>query len=169
MRPARPAPRIRRLLRRARADSGGQALVEFAFVVPMLVVMLLGMVEFARLWMQYQVITDAAREAARQAVIADEVEPDAKKSQIIAAVSRAVQVAGIGAGVAPYWGCQALGTNTVSDVEVYECGWDGERGDPATVSIRAPYRFAFLGPFIGWVNSGDQRIMLNTSITMRNE
>lgn len=168
MRPARHTG-WRRLLRRLRADRRGQSLVEFALVVPMLVVMLLGMVEFAKLWMQYQIITDAAREAARQAVIADEVDQDAKNSQIIASITQAIQVAGIDADVAPYWGCQTIGTNTVSDVEVYECGWDGDRGDPAQVAIRAPYRFAFLGPFIGWVNSGDQTIMLSTSITMRNE
>jgi hypothetical protein len=161
--------RGRTWLRRAAADTRGQSLVEFAFVVPMLVVMLIGMVDFARLWMQYQIITDAAREAARQAVIANELDLDARRSQVIAGVTSAMTAAGVEGTVAPLWGCQAPGTGSTVDIEVYECGWGGERGDPASVTIRAPYRLAFLGPFIGWMNAGDQTLVLTTSITMRNE
>jgi Flp pilus assembly protein TadG len=160
--------RGRTWLRRASADTRGQSLVEFAFVLPMLVVMIVGMVDFARLWMQYQIITDAAREAARQAVIASEDDADAKKSAVVADLTTAMQTMGIANSVAPFWDCQSA-AGAATDVEVYECGWGGLRGTPATVTIRAPYRFAFLGPFIGWVNEGDQTITLTTSITMRNE
>lgn len=165
--PARPS---RRWLRRALADCGGQSLVEFAFVIPMMVIMLLGMVEFARLWMQYQMVTDAAREAARQAVIFREasVTQASINADIVAGITTAMQRAGVKGTIAPYYGCQAVGTTPSPDVEIYECGWDGARGDPATVTIRAPYQFEMLGRFIQVVN-GDSRIMLSTSVTMRNE
>ncbi len=44
----------------------GQALVEFALVVPLFLVLLFGMVEFGRVWMTKNIITGAAREAVRR-------------------------------------------------------------------------------------------------------
>lgn len=170
MKPLRPARSCRRSLRRAAADCGGQSLVEFAFVIPMLVFMLLGMVEFAKLFMQYQMVTDAAREAARQAVIFREaaVSQDSINAEIVAGITTAMQRAGVKGTIAPYYGCQTVGTTPSPDVEVYECGWAGIRGQPATVTIRAPYQFGMLGRFMQVVNR-DSRIMLSTSVTMRNE
>lgn len=43
----------------------GQGLVEFALVVPIFLILLFGMVEFARAWMTKNIITGAAREAVR--------------------------------------------------------------------------------------------------------
>jgi Flp pilus assembly protein TadG len=62
-----------RLLRRksstAQQNRRGVAAVEMAFVSPMLVLMILGIVEFGRMSMVQQTITTAAREGARQAIV----------------------------------------------------------------------------------------------------
>ncbi len=50
-------------------DSKGQSTVEFALVVPLLIVMVVAIVEFGRLWMTVNVLTSAAREGARIAAI----------------------------------------------------------------------------------------------------
>ncbi len=47
----------------------GQSLVEFALVVPMLLVMLVGIIEFGRAWNMSQVVTDSARQGARAGAI----------------------------------------------------------------------------------------------------
>ena len=47
----------------------GQSLVEFALLLPMLVVILFSAVEFGRLWMTMNVLTGAAREGARVAAV----------------------------------------------------------------------------------------------------
>ena len=52
-----------RLLRR----EDGQAMVEFAMVLPILVVLLLGIVQFGIIFNNYETMTDAARVGARQA------------------------------------------------------------------------------------------------------
>lgn len=52
----------------------GQSLVEFALVLPVLLVVILGIFEFGRLWMTLNVLTGAAREAVRVAAVTD---PDA--------------------------------------------------------------------------------------------
>jgi TadE-like protein len=47
----------------------GQSLVEFALVMPLLLVMLLGIMEFGRAWHISQIVTDAARQGARAGAI----------------------------------------------------------------------------------------------------
>ncbi len=46
----------------------GAAIVEAAFVIPILLMFVLGILEFGRAYNEYQVLTNAAREAARYAV-----------------------------------------------------------------------------------------------------
>ena len=43
----------------------GQSLVEFALVIPMLLILIIGIMEFSRAWMTKNILTGAAREAAR--------------------------------------------------------------------------------------------------------
>lgn len=50
-------------------DESGQNLVEFALVVPMLLILVFGIAEFGRAWMTKNILTGAAREAARVAVV----------------------------------------------------------------------------------------------------
>jgi Flp pilus assembly protein TadG len=47
----------------------GQNLVEFALVVPMLVILMFGIAEFGRAWMTKNLLTGAAREAVRAVVV----------------------------------------------------------------------------------------------------
>jgi hypothetical protein len=143
----------------------GQALVEFAFVVPILLVMIIGVVEFSRAWMHYQVITDAAREGARNAVIAN---VDLTEADIFAMIRERIAAAGIDVSDALEDAQCGEGSGEASVVEIYGCNWRGTRGEPASVDIRSPYEFAFLSPFIGWA-TGSRTITLTTSFIMRNE
>jgi hypothetical protein len=63
--------RIRGSKRHSKGLKGknGQSLVEFALVVPLLLVLVFGIVEFARAWMTQNILTGAAREAVRIAVL----------------------------------------------------------------------------------------------------
>jgi Flp pilus assembly protein TadG len=57
-----------RLLRRARGESGAE-FVEFALAFPLLLLVVLGIMEFGLMFQQYEVLTNAAREGARVAVL----------------------------------------------------------------------------------------------------
>jgi len=59
---------VRRWLRRGRSEQGAQ-LVEFALVLPLLLLILLGIAEFGFVFQRYEVVTNAAREGARIAVL----------------------------------------------------------------------------------------------------
>ena len=50
-------------------DKKGQNLVEFAFVVPLLLLLVIGIAEFGRAWMTKNILTGAAREAVRLAAV----------------------------------------------------------------------------------------------------
>jgi TadE-like protein len=47
----------------------GQGLVEFALVIPILLLLMVGIMEFSRAWMTQNVLTGAAREGARAAAV----------------------------------------------------------------------------------------------------
>lgn len=132
-----------------RRAEAGQALVEFALVAPLLILLVIGLVEFGRAWNAFQVITDAAREGARTAVIADPaITQDSVYSTIQSALARAALDA----------------DSAVIDLS----GVDGATGTPARIEIRYPYRFTFLAPLMNWLDDRES-VMLRTVSVMRNE
>lgn len=52
-----------------RGGTGGQSLVEFALVVPLLLLLVIGVAELGRAWMSYNVVVGAARESVRIAAV----------------------------------------------------------------------------------------------------
>ena len=68
-RAGRAGPGLRRRLRRGRRDERGQSLVEFVLALPILLVIVFGIIEFASAWRTYQIVTNVAREGARFAVL----------------------------------------------------------------------------------------------------
>jgi Flp pilus assembly protein TadG len=71
----------------------GQNLVEFALILPVFLLLVVGMAEFGRGWMTRNILTGAAREGARVAA----VEPDSASSiaQGLAAATAVLNAAGI--------------------------------------------------------------------------
>ena len=57
------------MVRRPGAKRRGQALVEFAILLPLILILLLGMIEFGLLLYNQHVITNASREGARYGIV----------------------------------------------------------------------------------------------------
>jgi Flp pilus assembly protein TadG len=76
---AHPLSRWRRL---ARTNRRGVAVVEFAVVAPVFFLFVFGMIEFGRMVMVQQIITNAAREGTRVGIL-----PGATTSQVTTAVN----------------------------------------------------------------------------------
>jgi Flp pilus assembly protein TadG len=136
-------------------DESGQALVEFALLLPVLLLLIIGIVEFGRAWNIKQVINDAAREGARKAAV---FEP----TYTIDSVTNAIKVALAAGGVSP-------NAPTVIDVQGFVR--PPNSNFPTTVTIKVPYKFVFFGPmyklFLGRdMNAPDT---LSSSSTMRIE
>lgn len=120
----------------------GQGLVEFALVVPILLLLVLGLVELGRAWMTRNVMTGAAREAARIYVVPDGGGDNAAKT-------RAWEVLA-GAGI----------TGANASVGIVDLGAYGT----CTVTITHQFR-AIFGSFI----PGLDNIALVTTTSMRRE
>ena len=59
---------LRRVTRRGRGERGSE-LIEFALVFPLLLMVVLAIADFGFLFQRYEVLTNAAREGARVAVL----------------------------------------------------------------------------------------------------
>jgi Flp pilus assembly protein TadG len=132
----------------------GQALVELALILPVILLLVVGMLEFARAWNLHDALTDATREAARRAAVQDDnyqFEDSAK-----AAVWRGLSQAG-------YDPKAAGGSYHVDLITKDPFGnvapW-GVSGNQVTVDVRFPYRFWVL-PF--------RSITMRSTFTMRVE
>jgi Flp pilus assembly protein TadG len=134
---------------RLRATARGQALVELALVLPVILVLVVGMLEFARAWNLHQALTDATREGARRAAVADPKMND--QDSVRAAVWRGLSRAG-------YDPAAAGGAYTVTITS--SGGTWKQTGDNVTVDVRFPYRF-WVVPFGG--------ITMRSTFTMRYE
>ena len=139
------------MIRRARSwrSEDGQAVVEFALVIPILLLMILGLVEFSRAWNAKQVLTDTAREALRNAVVAN---PDYTYEDMRQLIDDAL----VRASLDP----------EAADVSVE--GWKAGTGTPARIRIDYRYEFGVFATLMGWA-SGDRSLALTTSFAMRNE
>lgn len=140
---------VRRWLSGVARDDGGQAVVEFALVVPIFLLLLFGIVEVARACGAYVIVTNLAREGARAAVLADAaITADSIESVIF----RGLSAASLDPSVA----------------EVVLSGVDGVSGTASRVEIRYPYRVSILGRLGEEVLPGGA-INLVAAVEMRNE
>lgn len=138
---------IRRALLRYRREERGQSLVEFAITAPILLFLLLGIVDFARAWNVYQVLTDAGREGTRVSV----VDNGATQDQVRQTIKDAAARAGI--------------TLTDADITIAE---GAARGEPTTVTVQYGHDLRFVGVFMNLLGA-DRTLNINVVSTMRRE
>lgn len=135
-------------LKRWRSESG-QALVEFALVVPILLLLVVGLAEFSRAWNAQQVLTDAAREALRNSVVAN---PSFTQEEMRELIDQALMRASL----------------DPERAEVSVDGWKGGTGSHARIRIAYQYDLGFFAPLAAW-GTGERSLALSTSFVMRNE
>jgi Flp pilus assembly protein TadG len=137
----------------------GAAAVEFALILPLLVVMVFGIIEFSILFYNKAMITNACREGARAGIVYDF--PDRPSAADITNV-----VNGYCASHLITFGDPAQGPSTVVS------GIGGGSGDNLTVTVTYNYDFLvlpnFLGAFFANSNFGN-RITLGATTVMRLE
>ena len=112
-----------------RNDEKGAAAVEFALVLPLLVMLLVGMLEFGLVLWRQEMMTNATREAARAGIVAGT--PRLTQAEIQAILEANLNRAGID---------PATTTITIT-------GAQGNSGDPLTVSVVYPYQFMVINQF----------------------
>ncbi len=146
---------MRRVLR-FRRGTRGQALIEFALVTPVFLLVFASMADFALLFKSYQVALNAAREGARLAVLQGY---DANSYQIPKQRASDYMTAA---------GLTCSGCVAATAVSVPLSG--GGTAGGVRVQVSYTYNFLFIGRVVGLIN-GTFRSNLPFSVTatMRNE
>ena len=146
------------ITRRLKSERGAE-LIEFALIFPLLLLVILGIIDFGFLFQRYEVLTNATREGARIAVL-----PGYDDADVKARVCDYLETGGV-----PIVSDATCATWTTVD--------DGTITMPTppnlttkVVTVSYPHNFMFIGPIIGlmggsWTNAKT----LTTVAVMRDE
>jgi len=137
---------------RAPWSQRGAELVEFALVLPILLLVIMGIIDFGFAFQRYQVITNAAREGARVGVL-----PGYDSADIQARVDAYVEAAGL----------EGRATTTVRAVSIPDTRGGAAPGVEVTVIYTHTY--VFLGPIISLFQKSPEPAELRAVSTMRIE
>jgi Flp pilus assembly protein TadG len=123
----------------------GASVVEFTLIAPFFFTIVFGLIEFSRMVMCYQVMTSAAREAARQGTLPGSTSSD------VTGLANEVLSAGAVSGA----------TVSVSPNEVASL----EKGQTFTVTVQGPYNAMGWLPLPEWLGGR----VIQSSVTMTRE
>ena len=140
--------------RRRRSDSGAE-LIELALVLPILLIVIAGIIDFGFLFQRYEAVTNAAREGARLAIL-----PDFSDADVQERVRQYLDASGLdrNAAVVPVPARSTLSLSAGSNVDV------------VSVYVFYPAQFLSLGPIIQLVGGSTRSsIMLKGTSVMRTE
>ena len=144
------------MTKRANSERGA-ALLEAAITIPMLLLIAVGIFEFGRAWQTWQVLTNAAREGARLAVLPD---PSAGAPE-----SRAREY--MMGGQLPKYAEAAIDVNRSASITV-----NGTAVSASQVTIDYPFTFIVLQPVARLVSPGTSvggPLTMRAQALMRNE
>jgi Flp pilus assembly protein TadG len=143
-------------MRKRLKSERGAALLEAAITIPLVLLISVGIFEFGRAFQTWQVLTNAAREGARIAVLNGTTD-----EQIKAAVTSYITSGGL-----------TLQTSSPIDVKVERAVPLGDN-DASRVTITYPFDFMMLNPVVQMVTpgstTGDAPIAMGAVALMRNE
>ncbi len=141
---------------RLRRDQRGTALIEMAFTLPLLMLISVGIIEFGRAFQTWQIVTNAAREGARVAVL-----PGYSDSMVTSRVQQYIQVGVLGPA-----------TPTVAIQRNVSVSYGTGTATGSKVTVSYPYKFMVLNGVAKLVVSGTtlgSDFTMAASATMRNE
>lgn len=143
---------LRRGRLRWQSESGAE-LVEFALTFPILLLVVLGIIEFGLMFREYEIITNAAREGARLRVLSSYDADDA-----IARVAQYLDAAGLDSGLA---------TTVSAPPAAVDIG--GICMSAVEVTVAYPHPILFIQGIANYFGSSWDTVTLNASSTMRTE
>jgi Flp pilus assembly protein TadG len=135
---------VLRKIKRISCNDYGQSIVEFALLLPVFLMLVMGVIDIARAYSAYQVVTNSAREGARLGIIPG-VAPAAVTTQVTNFLAASGQA-----------GCAIQGTNL---------GTAGVAGSNTQVAVSCNFT-TLTGTLIpGWTGT----IVLARTVNMRHE
>jgi Flp pilus assembly protein TadG len=137
-------------MRKWRSEKGA-ALLEAAMTIPLLLLVAIGTLEFGRAYQTWQVLTNAAREGARMAVL-----PNQTQSAVVQRVRDYMQ-----SGQLPRYSTASVSVNSSATITV-----NGVAVPASQVTVDYPFNFIVLQPVARLVTPSTS---LGSAVTMRAE
>ena len=141
-------------------DERGQALAEFALVLPLIMFFIAAILEFGRAWNIKQAVTDAAREGARYTVVMDET---VTMADVEAKVEERLALSSIENSTIVISSADAFCSPITTCFHTLD-GW----GREMTVSVATQYKMGLVHVLLGWAGV-PSTITIATESTMRHE
>ena len=154
---------MRRWLHRACQEKGA-ALIETAFVLPIMLLVCVGILEFGRAYQTWQVVTNAAREGARVAIL-----PEYPDTSVTARVRTYLKNGGLPASIVDDT-TKTKVLITATTIPVDEAGT--VTASAARIVVEYPFEFMVLQPVAQLVVNGStagQAFTMRMTTIMRNE
>jgi Flp pilus assembly protein TadG len=145
------SPRFR-LRRLARSESGAE-LIEFSLTLPLLLLLVLGIIEFGFIFREYEVVTNAAREGARIAIL-----PSYEDEDVTARVEDYLEEAGLD-----------LDSATVTPGAATPTPIGGVCVSLVPVTVAYEHPLPFVGGIMSYFDSDLGTVTLTATSSMRTE
>lgn len=162
---------LSRLVRRfVRAQSGAEV-IEFALTLPLLLLVVLGIIEFGFLFQQYEVVTNAAREGARIAILPTySANAAATQTNVTARVNQYLAAGGLTASATVCGGGGTCPGDWLSVNDQISAGPPAICVKVFRVTVEYPHPVPFVGGIIQYFGrSLPTTITLRSTARMRNE
>jgi len=153
-----------------RSNQRGQAVIEMALTLPLLLVVIFGIIDFGFMFQRYEVVTNAAREGARLGVLQDSAGYTAGEAQ-----NRALdylRASGLNGTVRSCGGaevkntmCALMTTSTVTVVG----STPAKTVDQVTMIVEYDHEYSFVGPLMRLFGSTWGTIRIRSASSMRKE
>ena len=138
-----------------RRNERGAALIEAAITIPIILLIAVGIFEFGRAYQTWQVLTNAAREGARAAVITGSTDTDVTNR------------------VRNYMKAGALGNYGTAGITIKRDVVLTGADTASQIQIDYPFQFMVLNPVVRLIAPSDRKtgapITMKSSVVMRNE
>lgn len=151
---------MNRLGRQVTSERGAE-LIEFALILPLLLLIMLGIVDFGFMFQRYEVLTNAAREGARIAVL-----PGYTTADVRARVCAYVETGGLPVT----GGCPVPSNPAIAVTNVPIAMPAGPALEGKSVTVTFTHSYMFVGPIAGLFSGTFTTSFPITSVAvMRNE
>ena len=140
--------------RRLAGAESGNAVIELAFTLPLLLIVVMGIFDFGLMFQRYEVVTNAAREGARIGVLPGYTSADA--------IARATQYLSSG-------GLTTCGTCITAPIASTTFGAPPKTVQQITVTVDYVHNYLLVGPILNLFGGSLGSVTLRGVSTMRRE
>jgi len=152
------------------SNERGQAVIEMALTLPLLLIIVFGIIDFGFMFQRYEAVTNAAREGARLGVLVSsagytDVEAQNRALDYLRASGLNGTVRSCGGAEVKDTMCAQMATSTVSVLGTTP----PKTVDQVTMRVEYDHEFSFLGPFMRLFGSTWGTIRLGSASSMRKE